>query len=798
MAEIRCPMCGKPNPDELDVCKFCQARLKPLIIDQPAEEPIIRPLDEPAKKAVEDLEPSAPDWEQSLRQVGAEAEEDGDWLSGFRDQPAELDEETEDEEVWDRSEAGASDVSGEDDSAWLSDMRSGFESMEEEASEEPEKEGASDEGLDWLGRLADDQAELPDWLSVDETRQQFASESRDEALPDWLSEAQVESIYPEIDEEVEELPDDEALQARVAEEPASMQPTEPEPEQPDTPDWLAEEVELPDWFSEVETAAEEPVAFEPAKEVPDWFAQEIPEIPDWLSDQDLQAATTQVEAQKPSDEEPEWLAGLEGTEAPGMIEPVDLQAPAFGDLRAESLDEAAEQAESELDWLSELEAAFPDMPAETAALGEPGEGLPSDVFIPDQEGEDVLADWLSETSLDEVETAELAGEDVVASLMPADLPGWLEAMRPIESVETGEDILDEEGIEFEKAGPLAGLRGVLPAEPDISYITKPSVYTVKLQVAEVHQANADLIEKLIHTEGDARPVPGRPVISPQHVLRIVVAVVLWLAVFLPLLAGVPQMNAPVGMENERFEISTIIMGLSEAAPVLLAVDYNPGLSGEMDAALASVVDHLMIQGAFITLVSTSPTGPVQAERLLNIVDQVSGHQYSTSDQYTNLGFIPGGPVGLLNFADNPRVVLPRTLTQEDPWAKASLLSVDSVADFSLVIVATENPDTARAWIEQVQPRLGVTPLVMVVSAQTEPLVRPYYEASPKQVQAMISGLAGGMVYETGFSRSGNAHAYWSAFSIGMLLAALLIVMAGGINIVSAMLGRGQESTAGEA
>ena len=31
MTEIRCPMCGKPNPENLDVCQFCQARLKPLI-----------------------------------------------------------------------------------------------------------------------------------------------------------------------------------------------------------------------------------------------------------------------------------------------------------------------------------------------------------------------------------------------------------------------------------------------------------------------------------------------------------------------------------------------------------------------------------------------------------------------------------------------------------------------------------------------------------------------------------------------------------------------------------------------
>src|SRR3972149_2769559 len=30
MAVIRCQACGKPNPDFLDVCQYCDARLKPL------------------------------------------------------------------------------------------------------------------------------------------------------------------------------------------------------------------------------------------------------------------------------------------------------------------------------------------------------------------------------------------------------------------------------------------------------------------------------------------------------------------------------------------------------------------------------------------------------------------------------------------------------------------------------------------------------------------------------------------------------------------------------------------------
>src|SRR3990170_627729 len=39
MDGIHCPMCGEVNPPELEICQFCEARLKPLIISTPAQEP---------------------------------------------------------------------------------------------------------------------------------------------------------------------------------------------------------------------------------------------------------------------------------------------------------------------------------------------------------------------------------------------------------------------------------------------------------------------------------------------------------------------------------------------------------------------------------------------------------------------------------------------------------------------------------------------------------------------------------------------------------------------------------------
>jgi len=38
MADTRCPMCAKVNPDDREECQYCGARLVPLIIEAPPEE----------------------------------------------------------------------------------------------------------------------------------------------------------------------------------------------------------------------------------------------------------------------------------------------------------------------------------------------------------------------------------------------------------------------------------------------------------------------------------------------------------------------------------------------------------------------------------------------------------------------------------------------------------------------------------------------------------------------------------------------------------------------------------------
>jgi len=120
-----------------------------------------------------------------------------------------------------------------------------------------------------------------------------------------------------------------------------------------------------------------------------------------------------------------------------------------------------------------------------------------------------------------------------------------------------------------------------------------------------------------------------------------------------------------------------------------------------------------------------------------------------------------------------------------------------LADFNLVAVVSDDPDRARAWIEQVQPTLDTTPLIMVISSQAEPLIRPYYQAIPKQVQGMVVGLAGGGSYENAHqdlaARSGKVRSYWDSYTLSMLVAAVLIGVGGVVNVFANLLDARKQS-----
>ncbi len=688
MEEIRCPMCGKPNPAEEEVCQFCEARLKPLIVSPFSEEidgvdsEMPNWLSEELAGKTDALGSSAAPTEEA--RPSQEAVEEDNWLEQLRPQGA-------DAELA-PAEAGEPSAPETADSLYDEPLPEWLSSPAEQPSTGAEKSQPDGEG------------ELPDWLKAPLDDEAAESLEEEPALPDWMTaaeEPEPPSIAPPPDAD---LPEWIAGEAQTA----------PEPEGEDIPDWIAgieeEEVEIPIILPDAE-----------------------PETPDWPG--------MQPEADEDEEAEPDWVARLGGDLAAESFALEDVQ-PADGDL----------------------------LPAD-------------DLFeLEDLNG---LFDGFEE------ETESPAEED--DELTPTELPDWLEAMRPMETSEAEDQI--EASEPPVQSGPLAGLRRVLKAEPEIARLKKATPLPSRLQTNEVQRQHARLLLELIETEGRAKPLQQSIPLSSQNLFRWVVTILLLLAVGAAVFSEselIPSLP-PSAVPAEVLRASELIETLEPRSQVLIAFDYEPGNSGEMQAAAAALVDHVMLKGAYLTLISTSPTGPALAHDFITRLE--AAHQYETGVHFVNLGYIPGGASGLLSFAQTPRRITPLSYDGLDAWALPPLQGIATLGDFDMLILLSGNAETARTWIEQIQPAIPETPLILVASAQAEPALRLYASGASPQVDGFIGGVFGGAAYEQVTGKDNLARRYWDALNIGLIAAVAAIFFGGLVNAAAIFLHKKEPSQA---
>jgi hypothetical protein len=780
MAEIRCPMCGNPNPAEADICQVCQARLKPLTItpDSPKPDEDIIPTFSPEEAS------SIPEWLDSLRAGDDHILEDKDSSTAIEG------EHEKGEESPPQTPTG--------DQDWLSDFRQESPRGEGEYVEpDASSEAPFDENIEngsvlpeWLVQLRSSSPEDKRISSLEGEKEETGDE------PDWLKDLRINETDKEKTFSGEtRQPDNENLTkedlySAESETSAIERPLSP---QDDNLVLTTEESEtiIPSGTGSLSI---------PDEELPDWLnprPEPGEEISEKVPPEEIKPEKSKTPLDAPGKEEltPDMLAGLPAEETSATDQTIEADQPdRLNEL--DILDET--HGESKGVEVNPMDANYPEW---IEAIGETPETHPSTkeeslpeffqgTIPPFNAGIDELLDeipeWLDQAPMQESREEITPTEDQKQDLGQDELPDWIKAKRSQEGALPVMPIYDESDKRVESAGPLSGMRGVLPAEPDIAREKPAPSYSLKIQVSEKQKNQTDLIASIVQTEGEVKPLPDRLTIKSQTVLRVGIFIVLILAILLPMLTGFPV--APLPMYSvQTYDFSQVVNQLPGAAPVLLAFDYEPGLSGEIEAISSIALDHLMVKSAYFAIVSTVPTGPLQAERLISSVNASGEHNYQAGNQFVNMGFIPGGQSGLLALAENPRQVIPFDLRGEPVWEIEFLRNIQKLSDFSLVLVLTENPDNARAWIEQVQPLLAGTPLVFVSSAQVEPIIQPYYASNAKQVSGIIAGISAGVSYEKLVPRSGLASHYWNSYSLGIFVAVVMVVLGGIISISTLLL-----------
>ncbi len=591
-------------------------------------------------------------------------------------------------------------------------------------------------------------------------------------------------------------------------------PTIPSPEKkPPVPEIPTGEGEGEDWLAALRATAEELKAEGIEEEAPPPAAEVEPlEIPDWLAE--LRAAPPEEAPAPPFEvppveEEravPDWLAELEAAppeEAPAPpfeVPPAEERAVPdwLAELEAAPSEEApappfevppVEEERAVPEWLAELEAAPPSEeggpPVPPFAQEEiAGETPPKAPVFISEEGlaveEGTMPEWLAELAPGEVEqapaaappfplTEPLAAPPAVEGLVPAEIPKWLEGMRPSAKREAP----PEEPVETR--GVLEGLRGTLPASRAVE-MPEGAAPSLPAAPSAASIARAELLQELLSRP----PAPARPLAKEQRrdigwvVQRAVVALLLILSIVAPIAVPIPLFSVPSSPAADRF-FNAVQQNVGPDEPVLVAFEYSPAEADEMERVAEPVLRHLLGQGARLIIVSTRPEGPALAERLL-------ARLRPEARQVANLGYQPGqtaGVQGLLAGLDRRsdlRTGLPAAQV-------AAMEGVHTVADVAMVVVLAAQPDELRAWVEQVTLAYPDLPLVAGISARVEPLAAPYLDPGAGQLRGTVAGLAGAAAYEAHLGAGGRAGFYLNSLGLAQLTVVGLMLVGAAIFLV---------------
>lgn len=836
----------------------------------PAEPPMAMPEPEPAAEIPEwmrgESEPitpaDTPDWMSASAPATAAEDETPDWLKAMQAptaEPAPVADWMPPAEITPSAPASAADDEMPD---WLRAMQS-----PQPAGEAPtavpdwmrtgaEPTPAASETPAWMSAAPEPaaaQEDVPDWL-----RAMQAPASEAPAAPDWMS-APSEPSVPAQPAAEEDVPDwlrtMPASEPEPAEDSSTAWPVSPRTAEPETP--TSQGADMPDWLRAMEPSAAQPLAMPdlpastPEAEMPDWMrsasapgepaAEATPasDLPDWMST--LGGSTTAAESQ------PDWMQSSGASGTPVESTPAAVADDGMPDWLKAMQSSASTPEVPELgqtpggdlpDWMTAMEnaptqAALPPVSADMAlpddapewlkamqGTGELGalESTAAESQIPATEAG---GDWLSALrgsaaeleplpigeapTFSSHEGAPPSDRPVSGGLEEAALPSWLAAMKPID-VQAAP--LDEEADVYEeRVGVLAGMRGVLRAEPVVALPRKSTVQVHKLEVTADQTRQANVLAALVSADIQARTAPKRrPAILPM-VERWLVVLALLVAIALPLYGAPGLFPLPTTISPQTQAAFNTVNSLPADKPALVVFDYDPAQSGELNPSASALVRHLLLRGITVVGLSTRPAGAALGDVLMNSValslSVSESFSYTYGVNYISLGYLPGGPVGVAQFASNPQDAFVNDFrgVHADVWNTSALSGLSAQSGFTLnnfggLIVLAATPDSARTWIEQAHPQALAAPMIAVVSAGVEPLLLPYAEGDDPVLKGLISGLPGAAQYEAqagaGFSHDSTAQS-WTTLGGGLILGALPLLILGNIiaSIVSLMRRRQQ-------
>ncbi len=237
----------------------------------------------------------------------------------------------------------------------------------------------------------------------------------------------------------------------------------------------------------------------------------------------------------------------------------------------------------------------------------------------------------------------------------------------------------------------------------------------------------------------AAPVIVKQPRTRPKVDRILITVLLAAAMVAPFylpqlrIGSLPPTEFAAGSHQEMVFNTLQMLGAGDL--VLVAAEYGPTASGELDTTTAVLLRHVLARGARPVVVSGNPVNVLRIDQLVQDIDP----QLQPNADYYVLRYLAGEAVGVRALAGSMTAML-----ANDVRGQATNLDVDSLSDFAAIVIIAERPDDLRMWVEQITP-LTTIPVVGAIGAAAEPLVQPYLGAG---IEGLLVGYRDTYTYAT--------------------------------------------------
>jgi hypothetical protein len=377
-----------------------------------------------------------------------------------------------------------------------------------------------------------------------------------------------------------------------------------------------------------------------------------------------------------------------------------------------------------------------------------------------------------------------------------------------------------------ESGPLSGIGGALPPASDALRSAGGATATGAV-VGDLQARRVTLLQNILSIqdeilrrrieEEDAEPEAGAPAKARRKPAarsrfkpdRILVTLILALVLIAPFftsalnLVTLPTLSTLPQEQRARFEsVIKVVNNLQAKQPVLMAFEYGPTASGELDDLAGAVLRDAFRVGAIPVIVSSTPSGAMHAQELLTRLAVEGDKKLVARQDYIILRYLPGGAAGVRALVDAlqrpgfQRQVIFSTDIEGKAWSLGDPDLVATLLRSTPAFVLVETQDDVRNWAEQYRSTLpGETLRLALLSSASAAAAAQSYASSGASDQRILGPLVGvrdALLYQTERKQFTTEKALkladqrWQSISVSALVAAVIILFGAALNMIRSL------------